>query len=345
MSDANLRKLDQSYECYSWGDWVAANLFRQGKPVYELHENGTGDVDALIAAVEQMGGKLVSDNLSNNGRDYFLGEGIVNVRGSDCGEVNISVSLADRKLRDALMLVVKKEISNTRQVGTFYVLVQTGHGYDLASAGKVEAELCRENYQLDVLTKLDHVTECLNSSTPCGRLALLDGPPGTGKSYAIRALALATEATFVLVAPSLVGSLSGPQLIPVLLDEKKKECPMVLVMEDADHALVSRDRGDLVQLSELLNMGDGLLGDLIDLRILATTNACRTDLDKAVTRPGRLCSHVEFVELNAAHARQVMKRLTGKESSAGAMTLADAYRLARGDGWVPTQSPSPRAYV
>jgi ATP-dependent 26S proteasome regulatory subunit len=188
----------------------------------------------------------------------------------------------------------------------------------------------------------------MSGLNPCGRLVVMDGPPGTGKSYAIRALAKAVDATFVAVAPSLVGSLSGPDLVPVLLQQKRQGRPVVLVMEDADHALAVRTRGDLHQLSELLNIGDGLLGDLVDLRIVATTNAERDDLDPAVVRPGRLCRRVSMGYLPPDLYEKVYKRLTGKrwrKLVPTKHTLADVYRVARDEGWRPAAKPPTGQYL
>ena len=340
-------KLDRSYATHSWVDWMAATLRRRGTAVHYVHEAGTGDYWVVIAGVEALGARLASSDASNRVREYAVGGGMVRVEAHEEGRVGVHAAVSNEKVCGRLLELVQRTLSKKAPSGTFHVLIRTQCGYSLASVGQVDAKLCRDNYPGPVLNKLDHVVGCLKSKDPCGRLVLLDGPPGTGKSYAIRGLSLEVEATFVLVAPSLVGSLSGPELVPVLLAEKKRGCPIVLVMEDADHALVTRDRGELVQLSELLNMGDGLLGDLMDLRIIATTNAGRTDLDRAITRPGRLCSHVEFGALDAAHARRLVARLTGEEDQRTVphMTVADVYRMARGDGWSPDPGTGTGTYV
>ena len=53
-------------------------------------------------------------------------------------------------------------------------------------------------------------------------------------------------------------------------------------MEDADATLATRQIDNVGRLSDLLNMSDGILGEMADLRIIATTNAKSTEIDEAV---------------------------------------------------------------
>ena len=51
-------------------------------------------------------------------------------------------------------------------------------------------------------------------------------------------------------------------------------------------------------VSDLLNIGDGFLGDHLKLHVIATTNVPIRELDPAVTRPGRLMGAREFPRLS-----------------------------------------------
>lgn len=226
--------------------------------------------------------------------------------------------------------------------GLMSVLIKTQNGFALHTAGNVGAPLERGNYDGDMIRRYDHLVNCLKSNTPCGRLSILDGPPGTGKSYMIRSLPLVAPGHYVLVAPSLVGSLSGPDIAPVLLENRKENLPVVLIMEDADEALVRRDAGDRTKLSEVLNLGDGLIGQLVDVRLICTTNAGLAELDDAVKRAGRLCSHLRYEELSHDQCDAIRARLTGSDCSPGhprgsERTLAAVYRAARPDAWGGTR--------
>ena len=222
-----------------------------------------------------------------------------------------------------------------------YTLVSDGEGYNIRNIGKTETDMEPGNYAPEAVERYHHVVECLASSKPCGRFCLFDGPPGTGKSYLIRSLISTLDAVFVLIPTSMIGSLSGPALLPTFLTLHARKKPIVLVLEDADMALVSRraNRGNPAALAEVLNLGDGLIGEMLDLRIIATTNAERIELDPAITRPGRMCTHLTLGELPASHLADIYNRLA--ESNQGvdavqkahAKTLAEVYRLARDTTW------------
>jgi len=151
-------------------------------------------------------------------------------------------------------------------------------------------------------------------------------------------LADVPNAAFVVVPPHLVKDLGSPELIPALVQAKNygSDGPIVLVLEDADKVLVNRAAGDMAAISSLLNLGDGILGGVIDARILATTNASKLEMDPATRRPGRLCSHVDVGSLDPEHASSILRRLTGKNITANKpVTLAQIYYVARKHGWMP----------
>ena len=234
-----------------------------------------------------------------------------------------------------------REAPPIETTSSVYTLVTDQEGYSLRSLGKTKINFEPSNYAPEAVERYQHLTECLTSDDPCGRFCLFDGPPGTGKSYLIRALINTLDAVFVLIPTAMIGSLSGPALLPTFTNLRANKKPIILVLEDADMALVSRkvNRGNPAALAEILNLGDGLVGEMLDLRIIATTNAERMDLDPAITRPGRMCTHLTLGELSAPHLADIYDRLaesnqgTDVVQKAHAKTLAEVYRLARDTTW------------
>lgn len=90
---------------------------------------------------------------------------------------------------------------------------------------------------------------------------------------------------------------------------KLVEKPLVLIIEDADTMLLPRETDNIAEVSTLLNLTDGLIGQSLDIRVVLTTNAGVFKLDKALTRPGRLCRAIEFPLLDLNHARKIAKRI------------------------------------
>lgn len=198
----------------------------------------------------------------------------------------------------------------------------------------VTKELERDNYTEETLASIDHAVADLNSPDPCGRIVLLDGPPGTGKSMAIRSIpGLVPNGVFINIPSGMVAQLAQPTFISLLLSEKPENGPLVLIIEDADESISDREKGNTQVLSTILNMSDGLLGAVLDIRILASTNAEIEELDEAVIRPGRLCQRIEMGLLNSEKANSVYKRLTGKEGPFAEnklISLAEVYLEASG---------------
>jgi ATP-dependent 26S proteasome regulatory subunit len=224
--------------------------------------------------------------------------------------------------------------------GRVKMLATSPNGVELIDIGRVDQELVQDNYEEEVQNAYEFIKEDLCTSTPSGRIILLDGEPGTGKSFFIRGLVSEIDAWFVYVPAGMVGGLSGPNMVKVLNNSDRgnddKKLPLILIVEDADTSLVKRAKGDKNQLAELLNMSDGIFGELADIRIIASTNASRMEIDDAIVRPGRLSKHVHFDKLSAGQASGVYKRLTGNDLEDGKPhTLAEVYRMARQDGWTP----------
>jgi SpoVK/Ycf46/Vps4 family AAA+-type ATPase len=131
--------------------------------------------------------------------------------------------------------------------------------------------------------------------------------------------------------------------------EKDKNIPIILLMEDADSSLATRQLDNVSRLSDLLNMSDGILGDMADLRILATTNSRKDDIDKAVIREGRMNEYIQLQPLEETQANQVFLRLVPNQTlqEAGHLfgantTLAYVYKEARRYGWRPELAPKKR---
>jgi len=181
-------------------------------------------------------------------------------------------------------------------------------------------------------------------------LTIINGPPGTGKTYMVRALTKdIAPANIMLIPQSMVGEIDGPSLLPLLMDVKtsksytnydwateddknRTKMPIVLILEDADACLVPRESDNASVVSSLLNYTDGLFGQLLDIRVIATTNAESLEFDQAYMRPGRLCAHINIGTIPREKARGIYNRLTDKnkfDDSKKDYTLAEIYAQAK----------------
>ena len=190
----------------------------------------------------------------------------------------------------------------------FSFLFSTARGMDIRSIeGTVSSNpLQVENYNDNVCAAYDNIIEKWSEfNGECGRLLILSGEPGTGKTYFIRSLqhSLKKKAEFISIASSIAHNLTSPEFLSVLAEYK--ECEMavdepksiILVIEDADSLLQKRDgfNNDLVSI--ILNLTDGIFASTFDIKIIMSTNVEYGEFDEALTRNGRLFDHLIFEPL------------------------------------------------
>lgn len=216
--------------------------------------------------------------------------------------------------------------------GRVHMIMATSSGPKVEMVGIAGVALERGNYTDQVLTCYDKIVADLKSNKPNGRLAILNGTQGTGKTHLIQALFFdAKDCIHIIIPASMVAQVGSPELLPMFLELKRDELkkPLCLVIEDADECIVSREDGHMGSISALLNLCDGILGSLLDVRVVCTTNAKRIDMDKALLRPGRLSANVEVEALDLGQAEKVLERLgCTTELSKASYTLAELYQLA-----------------
>lgn len=213
-------------------------------------------------------------------------------------------------------------------MGKAHVLSQSYDGLITRELGVVGVPLSLENYSTALRPHIQEVLADLKSPLPSGKLTIVEGEPGTGKTFLIRSLiSELPNAFFVVVPPSLVDQLGDPSIIPVLLrlkssddsvsdedllsDARKQKAtnPIVLIVEDADDCLVKRNGANMPAISTILNLTSGILGDLLDIRIIATTNAKMEEFDDALTRHGRMSYHLQVGKLTHEEACETYKRI------------------------------------
>ncbi|HRF20451.1 MAG TPA: AAA family ATPase, partial [Chitinophagaceae bacterium] len=99
----------------------------------------------------------------------------------------------------------------------------------------------------------------------------------------------------------------------------------ILVIEDAENIVVSRDKNSKSPVSALLNITDGLLSDCLNIQVICSFNTDISKIDGALLRKGRLIAKYEFRELSAAKANALSVKLGFNKEFTQPASLADIY--------------------
>ncbi len=329
--------------------WVSACLIShslaRNLPLYSASASGkpTVEIAKIVEVAEKYGEKLfITEKKDEKRFSYVIASkhGILTFGNTSYDGERIAASLLTRSLEEIASFEenISKLLVEISE-GEVYVITKGPKGPRLESIGIANNALERGNYEDHVIKAYDNIIKDLkNKKNPGGRLSIIDGPAGTGKTHIIRGIMNEAESCiFVIIPPENVVELSGPSLVPLLNETKQyvgrtDKKSIVIILEDADDILVPRGRDNMSAISALLNYTDGIFGSLFDLRVIATTNAKKMQIEKALLRAGRLSQQVTVGEISAQKATEIYHRLGGDKTFVfdTPQILADVYAKAKG---------------
>ena len=205
------------------------------------------------------------------------------------------------------------------------LVIQTNRGYDTTTfelpKQKLDIELGYGKGFKPIHEKIIHK---LNEPKSKG-LVLLHGTPGTGKTHYLKYLASKIKNKRVLfIPPFLADFITSPEMTPFLI----QNAGSVLFIEDAERVITDRNSGGGNGVSNILNITDGILSDILNIQIVATFNMDKAKIDSALLRKGRLIAEHKFDALPTEDSQALIDHLGFDYKTDKPMTLTEIYNLS-----------------
>lgn len=239
----------------------------------------------------------------NNGNEFYVGSA------PDIGELMPGDSvLVEQK---NLTVIKKIPLAKSFNVEKFVIVEKPQVEWEDVGGLQRQAEEIKEVIELPL--KKPQLFEKVGIKPPKG--ILLYGPPGTGKTLLAKAVAAATDSTFIeVVGSELVQKFigEGAKLIKEIFMLAREKSPAIIFIDEMD-ALASKridigtsgEREVQRTFMQLLAEIDGFK-PLGNVKIIGCTN--RKDiLDPAVIRPGRLDRLIEIPNPEFEGIKEIFK--------------------------------------
>lgn len=233
------------------------------------------------------------------------------------------ISCSDYDTTELMNCFVRKEETDEPKV---YLVLRDSYEDFVKYPIELNVKDMEGNYNDDL--PHDKIKEILKKKESA--LLLLHGEPGTGKSSYIRNLVKENsgEVTFLYIDPSTFRFMNDSSFISFL--SENHDC--VLILEDCESLLKSRDTNYNDLISVLLGLSDGLLGDAFNLKFICTFNTDYHTIDKALLRKGRLKMKYEFKKLAKDKVAAILQKQNITNIEPKEMSLAEVYNILEENG-------------
>ena len=147
------------------------------------------------------------------------------------------------------------------------------------------------------------------------------------KSNYIRHLVTNYPKKYYFITPAIAAHMGNPEFVAFLMENTDS----VFILEDCEQILRERETNSFgLAVSNILNMSDGILSDIFNLKFICTFNSDINDIDKALLREGRCYVNYEFTPLKAEKVAVLNDKyeLGIPKEEIKDMTLAEIYNYS-----------------
>lgn len=249
----------------------------------------------------------------------------LSIYGGDTSVVQFCYNINKPPKKD--LKYIEKNIVSIEDPSLVYFMVSDPTGLTLEAVEYKKKHIdIEQNYNEDFYDLNPKIIDDLSDDK--SGVHIFHGVPGSGKSTYIKYLINNVDKKFIYCPSSVTFQLSDPNFIK-LMARQGEGC--ILIIEDAEEALIGQGSSRNSAVSNLLNLSDGIIGDALRIQIIATFNTEFKNIDPAILRKGRLLSLYEFKELGVEKAQNLLTSLGSKDIITSPMTLADIYNYNSAD--------------
>lgn len=179
-----------------------------------------------------------------------------------------------------------------------------------------------KNYNDDFLPIYQDIEKFLKERD--SGLIIMRGEKGTGKTSLIRHLLTNIPQKYIIVTNAMAERIADPEFMSFMMDHKDS----IFILEDCERILMSREDTNSSfggAITNILNMSDGLLSDVFNIKFICTFNADISKIDSALLRKGRCFANYEFKRLCVEKTKALLNERNIFLDEYKPMTLAEIY--------------------
>ena len=142
------------------------------------------------------------------------------------------------------------------------------------------------------------------------------------KTTLVRNLVTRFPGRYLLVTNTVAESLASPEFMSFMSDNRDS----VFILEDCEQILKDRSDSNFTNaIANILNMTDGIMSDIFNVKFICTFNADINSIDPALLRKGRCFVNYEFKPLCEEKTKALLNERGITLEEYKPMTLAEIY--------------------
>lgn len=206
-------------------------------------------------------------------------------------------------------------------------LVAFDNGYYTINSKIKRTEIdLNTHYNDDFLPVYDDTIKFLNEQE--SGLIIFHGEKGSGKTTMLRYLMSHTDKKYLLVTNAVASHMAEPEFISFMMEHKDS----IFILEDCEQILMARESNRFGgAIANILNMSDGLMSDIFNIKFICTFNTDIKNVDEALLRPGRCFVKYEFKALSEEKTKNLLHSIGKDVENPGEMTLAQIYNYSESE--------------